>query len=270
MVKIGQVVIYFSKQLILNSRYYSLGLAILASLSYINIPNFAILVCSLYLSSKRGLDRSHWIKYMTFSAFVFVMQIVVRTHIGNSEISFRGNNIEVLSILGLHNNEQSESNYLIIQFLSLFFASVNYYYIHQKMKMKKIITEETTEGNIEDNFYKTKIASVVKQCKIFYLRYMIWVFHFSLNLLLFSEPNKDLVNYIVFLGECVLILFHVYFWNNSHRSTLYTKLFRSWRFLNMLINFYLYWRYLLEFKYFALFSKLFTHVEPYFGGNRSF
>ena len=124
--------------------------------------------------------------------------------------------------------------------------------------------------NSQDDFLQTKIATLKKWINKFFIKYMIWIFHFSLNMLLFSEPNKDLVNYIVFLGECILILFHVYFWNNSHPNTLYPNLFRTWRFLNILINFYIYWRYLLEFKYFAIFSKLFTHIEPYFGGNRSF
>lgn len=177
-------------------------------------------------------------------------------------------NIEYLSILGLYAGPKTltisgydskvhfGSTALIIKFLGVSFMSIyqnilegNYMKSRQRMisiLMQKLLHNALSEG-----------ANLIVS---FSSRYAIWIFHSFVNLLIFLDPKKDLINGVICLLECSLLPIHFYYWTRYSGKKLYTKIFNSWRVLYFTINIQFFWRYI---AFFVRYSFIKNLVESY-------
>lgn len=169
-------------------------------------------------------------------------------------------NVEIFALFNLRKVPETGNvtpNYLQTIFYGLLFSSLHLFSLTDRKRklVRKATGEDVKEPTrLRDTSMGKWLKPFLKTIDNFYQNYMIWVFHSLVNLLLFTEPNKDFINYFTFLLETFMIMIHMFIWQSYTKRSLYNKLYFSWKTISYIINIMFYWRYILSFRIYSLVS----------------
>lgn len=88
-----------------------------------------------------------------------------------------------------------------------------------------------------------------------YLTYMIFVYYFTIPLLLYSSPF-DFMAILVFMVTTVTLVFQLRLWNNFSGTEKFQKMFKLWKWVYFSVTLLCIWRYLMFFTRFATFERM--------------